>query len=100
MCPNFGAYWGTEPGSDGTTDSRYEFGERSEDGVRGKTLICRYCGLEKHLHAARSIRPILRHFLSESLPFVDCPWEDCENHGRNLFESMARKRRKRGHISP
>ncbi len=40
MCPNFGAYWGTEPGSDGTTDSRYEFGERSKDSVRGKTLIC------------------------------------------------------------
>ena len=30
--------------------------------------------------------PIARHYLSLSLPFADCPNEECGNHGRNVFE--------------
>ena len=88
MCRNFGLCYGTEEGSDGSTDSRYEIRDRTQDGVPGKKLVCRYCGIERNLHAARSIRPIARHFLSESLPFADCRAEDCENHGLNAFECM------------
>ena len=32
------------------------------------------------------MRPVARHFLSLSLPFADCPNEQCGNHGRNVFE--------------
>ena len=98
MCPNFGQHWGTEPGSDGWTDSRYEFTDNIEDGLPAKKIVCRYCGVDHPVHAARSIRPIARHFLAESLPFADCVHEDCENHGRNVFEVMggdARGRRVR-----
>lgn len=99
MCPHFGLHYGTEEGSDGSSDSRYEIGDRTQDGVPGKKLVCRYCGIERNLHAARSIRPIIRHFLSESLPFADCRREDCENHGLNAYgcmpaESPGRGRRK------
>ena len=95
MCVNFGQHYGTEPGSDGSTDSRYELTDGTEDGVPVKKIVCRYCGGERALHAARSIRPIARYFLAESLPFADCLEEDCENHGVNVFEVMGRNGRGR-----
>ena len=88
MCPHFGLHYGTEEGSDGSSDSRYEIRDRTQDDVPGKKLVCRYCGIERNLHVATSIRPITRHFLSESLPFADCPREDCENHGLNAYGCM------------
>ena len=103
MCPNFGRHYGTELRSDGTTDSRYDTDSRYEILPRKKNqkkLKCRYCGAERKLHAARSLIPVFRHFLSESLPFVDCENPDCENHGCNVFESMSRRRRRRAAGSP
>ena len=97
MCVNFGAYFGTEPGSNGTTDSRYEIFDVVREGVPAKKLRCRYCRAESRLHSAHSLRPVGRHFLSESLPFADCGEEDCENHGRNVYSSLPpRKGRGRG----
>ena len=52
-------------------------------------ITCRYCTAEIQLHSANAIRRIARHFLSESLPFAECPEPDCENHGRNVFENFA-----------
>ena len=45
--------------------------------------------------ATPSVRPLARHFLSESLPFADCPKEDCSNHGFNGFEHCSRGARGR-----
>ena len=64
MCENFGAYYGTEPGSDGSTCSRYEILDGTEDGVPVTKIKCRYCGVGRVLHTARSIRPIADGCLS------------------------------------
>ena len=83
MCENFGVLYGSDAGPGG--DLHYEIGfDKKRKRIIG--LVCRYCGAEIKLHAARSIRPIARHFLAESLPFTHCEEEDCENHGRNAFE--------------
>ena len=53
-------------------------------------IECEWCGQKVRLNAAQSIRPLARHFLSESLPFADCPHETCDQHGRNAFETLPR----------
>ena len=35
------------------------------------------------------IRVLARRFLAQSLPFADCPNQDCENHGWSVFERWA-----------
>ena len=103
MCANFGRHYGTELRSDGATAARYDKDSRYEILPRKKNqkkLKCRYCGAERKLHSARSLIPVIRAFLSESLPFVDCGNADCENYGRNAYESMSRRRRRRAAGSP
>ena len=90
MCRNFGYLYGSDPGAGGTDlryDVLYKHGKIS-------AITCRYCMAEIQLHSANAIRPLARHFLSESLPFIDCPLPDCESHGRNVFENFGLKRGK------
>ena len=82
MCPNFGIHYsGPAPGgSNSIGDARYRID------LRLGRITCRHCGKSFKLLSNLSIRAAARHFLSESLPFADCPDERCPNHGRNLFE--------------
>ena len=86
MCRNFGLLY-QHPGRGGHVEGRYTL-RWEGDQVVG--LECEWCGQKVHLHAAQSIRPLARHFLSESLPFADCPHETCDQHGRNAFETLPR----------
>ena len=84
MCEHFGVpYTGPlpAPGGAGAEDLRYRL-ESNRAGV----MSCKYCELLFHLGNNRAIRPIARYFLSLSLPFADCPAQDCPNHGVNVFE--------------
>ncbi len=85
MCANFGFLYGSEdePGDD---EARF----RVSDGDP-LTLVCRNCGYSPKLHAPLSIRPLARHFLAQSLPFADCPKEECANHGVNVFEYLGKR---------
>ena len=82
MCPNFGIHYsGPAPnGSNSVGDGRYRID------VRLGRIACRHCGKSFKLMSNASIRPAARHFLSQSLPFADCPDEGCPNHGLNVFE--------------
>ena len=86
MCPNFGVLYGSEEGP-GADDLRY--GLTREAGELTKP-VCRYCDMNIPLHSTTSLREIARHFLSLSLPFADCPNDECENHGVNAFEYFGR----------
>ena len=89
MCANFGVLYGSGLGP-GDVDRRYRVNYDDDGDIAN--LICEYCTAKIELHSARSLRPIARHFLSESLPFADCRKEDCSNHGRNVFEVIGPKR--------
>ena len=86
MCPNFGVLYGSEEGPGGD-DLRYKL--TTEAGKLTK-LQCRNCGLNISLFSSASLREIARYFLSLSLPFADCPTDECENHGVNAFEYFGR----------
>ena len=90
MCENFGVLYGSGLRRS-EVDRRYRV-NYDEDGEIAN-LLCEYCTAKIELRSARSSRPVARHFLSESLPFADCPEEDCSNHGRNVFEVFGRLRR-------
>lgn len=49
-------------------------------------IHCKYCGISFGVKSNQAIRPLVRYFLGLSLPFGDCPNEDCANHGYNVFE--------------
>ena len=50
-----------------------------------------FCGHSTKMYSNEAIRPIARFFLSQSLPFADCPNRNCKNHGKNLFENFDPK---------
>ena len=86
MYANFGILYGSEEAAGGG-------GPRHGLRYRKKKLVgiaCRWRGQFVRLYAAGSVRPLARHFLSESLPFADCPDERCVNHGVNGFEYYGR----------
>ena len=87
MCENFGVLYGSDAGGD--IHPRYKVVYTEEKTPEIIRITCRYCTADIPLYPVQSLRPIVRHFLSESLPFADCPIEDCDNHGRNVFESLA-----------
>ncbi len=66
-------------GEKAATDKRY----RLEANGR---LHCKYCGQSFGVKSNQALRPIARYYLSLSLPFADCPNEDCDHHGLNVFE--------------
>ena len=85
MCLNFGHLYGSadEPGND---EDRYEL----KPSGKTFTFRCRACGQDHELHAAGSIRPVLRSFIRQCLPFATCPEESCVNHGVNVFENFGK----------
>ncbi len=89
MCTNFGIpFEGKIPdGRKSTSDQRYTVS--LVIGSRGHPVAvihCKDCGQTSRLASNEAVRPIARYFLSLSLPFVDCPNTDCQNHGVNLYE--------------
>ena len=82
MCKNFGEPF--EPGTSRKHGSRYKYSPANE------RFVCKYCKQASTARSNRAIRPIVRHFLSESIPFADCPKAWCDNHGVNVFENFKR----------
>ena len=92
MCPNFGRDLAVEipKGRKQASDRWHTFRTRKlKDGQRVGEIECQICGQSSRLPSNRALRPIARYFLSLSLPFADCPNEQCPNHGINLFENWA-----------
>lgn len=82
-CENFGhPFEGSEGSSDakGNTDQRYRID------LKQKRMQCKRCGMSFGLKSNLAIRPLVRYYLEQSLPFADCPNLDCANHGYNAFE--------------
>ena len=86
MCRNFGVHCGAvaEP------DPHYSCRPATKDGeITG--LDCRWCGAHIRLYPPASVRPLVRHFLRQSIPFATCPSESCENHPVNAFSHFWRR---------
>ena len=84
MCANFGiCYEGNPPGQSSVSDRHLKLSAIDKGRVRA---TCRECGQSFFILANRSIRAIARYFLSQSLPFADCPDDTCSNHGINIYE--------------
>lgn len=84
-CSSFGIpYSGPAPvnwktgGSVGDRRYRFDIGRRR--------LHCRNCEHQFRLRSNRAVRSLARYYLSQSLPFADCPNTHCPNHGHNIFE--------------
>ena len=93
MCANFGiCYDGREPGPNSVSNKHFTL---SAIDAKGRVrATCRKCRQSFYVLANRSIRAIARYFLSQSLPFSDCPHSSCSNHGINIYEH----RRKYGRV--
>ena len=89
MCANFGiCYDGREPGPNSVSNKHFTLSAIDAKGrVRAK---CRECNQSFYVLANRSIRAIARYFLSQSLPFSDCPHSSCSNHGNNIYEHLRK----------
>ena len=93
MCEHFGQFFDAVRDRAGNPASRYRVA-RKRSGSKGRVLVqlkCRGCGLSAIVHAGPSLRPVARHFLSQSLPFADCANDACSNHGVNAFEHLGRR---------
>ena len=80
MCRNFGVLYGAaaEP------DPHYSCRPATQGGeITG--LDCRWCGAYIRLYPPASVKPLVRHFLRQSIPFATCPNESCENYTVNAF---------------
>ena len=83
MCANFGIPYKpalSDKGEPAAHDKRYRLDENNR-------LHCKYCKQSFELKSNIAVRPIARHFLSQSLPFADCPDEQCDHHGYNVYEN-------------
>ena len=88
LCDHFGVpYTGYIPpeGARAAHDPRYRLD------LNGR-MRCKYCKQSFELRSNEALRRIARYFLSLSLPFADCPNEQCHNHGHNVFENYVAKR--------
>ena len=88
MCKQFGVFYddvNTNLGGRNGEDTHYIL-----DTKRWR-LKCRYCRQSTQMISNEAIRPVARYFLSQSLPFADCPSQGCDNHGKNLFEHFVPK---------
>ena len=86
MCANYGKPFDPEDPeyTEPTADRHYK---RSR--VPGR-CVCRYCEKSFGPKVNVAVRPIVRYFLSHSLPFATCPDETCSNYGINVFENFSR----------
>ena len=87
MCDHFGIpYTGylIPEGSRAAHDQRYRLD------LNGR-MRCKYCKQSFEMRSNEALRHIARYFLSLSLPFADCPDDQCENHGHNVFENYIHK---------
>ena len=82
MCPNFGILYDSPEHAE-DIDRHYRV---AHENGQIDAIQCRMCESQGRLHAMPSLRPIVRHFLSQSLPFADCPNASCRHHGLNAFE--------------
>jgi len=91
-CVNFGVPYEGPPFSEkkSVSDGRYRINKKDEDGR------CFACGMSIKVYSNLAIRPLARYFLGLSLPFADCPNQDCSNHGYNVFEHYAANGRRGG----
>ena len=78
MCPHFGLLE-----DEGASALCYLKRKKKDDDPR---VFCRACGLSASLFSDASVRPAVRHFLRQSLPFAACPETDCPNRDVNVFE--------------
>ena len=78
MCPHFGLL-------EDEGESKLSHLKRKTKDAEPRVL-CRACGLSASLFAEASVRPAVRHFLRQSLPFAACPKPDCPNSDANVFE--------------
>ena len=83
-CQNFGHHF--QPDSSQPVSQRTFSDARYRIDTKVAKIYCRSCQMSFGLKSNLSIRAIARYFLSLSLPFADCPNDNCENHGQNLFE--------------
>lgn len=89
LCGNFGLhYTGETPTKENrvTHDANYRLQHTESRTERKCRLRCKRCGQSFYLRNNQAVRRVARHYLSLSLPFADCPNEECGNHGRNVFE--------------
>ena len=86
MCAKFGiCYDGREPRQKSVTKKKLF--TLSAIAAKGRVrATCGICNQSFYVLANRSIRAIARYFLSQSLPFSDCPRSSCSNHGNNIYE--------------
>ena len=80
-CINFGVFYGGPEDSD-RDNPRYSLVNRNSP---KPAIKCKWCDKQHYVYSAASMRPLIRCFLRQSLPFADCPNTDCPNHGRNVF---------------
>ena len=52
-------------------------------------MHCKWCGQSFAPKSNPAVRPVARHFLSQSLPFAACKESTCANHGVNFFENYS-----------
>ena len=94
LCGNFGLhYTGETPTRENPVahDANYRLQHKENKKERKCQIRCKRCGQSFHLRNNQAVRPLARHFLSLSLPFADCPNEQCGNHGCNVFEHYFEK---------
>ena len=91
-CVNFGLPYEGPPFSEkkSVSDGRYRINKKSA------TARCFACGMSFTVKSNLAIRPLARYFLGLSLPFADCPNQDCANHGYNVFEHFAENGKRSG----
>ena len=88
MCKHFGVFYN----DDNTNINGRNSGDKHYTlDTKTMRLKCKYCQQSTKMISNEAIRPIARYFLSQSLPFADCPVTHCENHGKNLFENFVPK---------
>ena len=88
-CSNFGLPYEGPPFGEAksVSDGRYRIYKKT--GESNGNGSCSGCGMTFTVYSNLAIRPLARYFLGLSLPFADCPNEDCDNHGCNVFENFV-----------
>ena len=74
MCPNFGiAYDPNNPFKRKNASGDIRYKDRKSEG----RFECRYCAQSFSPKSNQAVRPVVRYYLSLSLPFATCPEQTC-----------------------